>query len=692
MSQLLSSVLVTVRRALIVLGLSGLAGVLLAGIALPVVAGLGISAREGADAFSDMSSQLEAGPMAERSKIVDKDGKTIAAFYNENRVYVELDKISDPMKQAILAIEDDRFFERGPIDLQGTLRAFINNMQAGRTTGGGSTLTQQYVKQVRLSQAETKEEQAAVLASSGIDGYKRKLQELRMAVSVEQELEKDEILERYLNIVYFGNGAYGVQAAARTYFDKPAKKLKVGEAAMLAGLVQNPLQYDPTENSSAARNRRDVVINRMIDTGRISQEKGRKTKNRDLEIDVDRVDNGCVDSWAGYFCDYVVNEIKNMKKLGDTAQERIETLRTGGLRIETTLDEDAQRAAAEAVSEQVAPGDSAIASLASIDPDNGYIRAMANSREYGVDDDKKGVSNLNYAVDWDMGGGSGIQPGSSFKPFVLAAAVEKGIDLGYTMNAPSPMGTYGWRWKTCDRKIGVERGWNPVNSTGPEGGGEFNLRTATQQSINTFYIKLSQKTGLCRPARIAEESGVHRANAGQMIGVDDDGDPITVPEELEQVPSFTLGVNLVSPLSMASGYSTFANDGKNCKKTGIYRIKDRTGDVVIDHSDPKCKRVLDEDDADKVKSVLRSVMTDGTGRGVQLDDHWSGGKTGTTNDGVAVWFVGFTSDYATAVAVADVDGKLTSLDGRTFNGRYVPIAYGSTLAGPVWQEYMNAMH
>jgi membrane peptidoglycan carboxypeptidase len=151
-------------------------------------------------------------------------------------------------------------------------------------------------------------------------------------------------------------------------------------------------------------------------------------------------------------------------------------------------------------------------------------------------------------------------------------------------------------------------------------------------------------------------------------------------------------VNLVSPLAMAGGYSTFANEGVNCEKTGIYRIKDRTGDVIVDHSEPECKRVLDKGDAEKVKSVLKSVMSSGTGRGVQLDNHWSAGKTGTTNDGVAVWFVGFTSDYATAVAVADVEGKLTSLDGRTFNGRHVPVAYGSTLAGPVWQEFMNAMH
>lgn len=661
----------------------------MAGIALPVVAGIGIGAKESTDAFTSLPSDVKMDGMAERSRIVDKDGQTLAYFYHENRVYVGLKKISKHMKNSVLAIEDSRFFERGPIDLQGTIRAFVNNVQAGRTTGGGSTLTQQYVKQVRLASAETKEEQAAVLVSSGIDGYKRKLEELRMAVSVEQQLSKKEILERYLNIVYFGNGAHGVEAAARTYFSKPAKKLNIRESAMLAGVVQNPLQYDPTENKSAARNRRDVVINRMVETGRIEPKSGSNAKKKNLGLHMNRPPNGCIDSWAGFFCDYVVHELKNMRQLGKTAAARKEKLRTGGLTIYTTLDRDAQRAADEAVSDRVAAGDSAIASLASVDHENGYIRAMANSRKYGIDEKKSGVSNLNYAVDWDMGGGSGIQPGSSFKPFVLAAAIDKGISLGTTLSSPSPMGTSGWRWRTCDGSVGVEPGWNPKNSTGPDEGGRFNLRTGTEQSINTFYIKLSTLTGLCRPARIAENAGVHRANAGQLIEVDEKGDTVKVPERLEQVPSFALGVNLVSPLSMAGGYGMFANDGKYCPSTAIYQIKDRDGETIVDHSKRKCERVIDESVADSVTSVLRGVMTNGTGRSVQLDDHWSAGKTGTTNDGVSVWFVGYTSKYATAVTVADVDGRLTSLDGRTFNGEYVHIAFGSTLAGPIWQNYMN---
>lgn len=681
-------------RKIILIGLvSGLAGVLVAGIALPVVAGIGISAKQSADAFTDMPGELEGNSMNVRSRLVDKDGKTIAYFYEENRKYVPLKRISQRMQDAILAIEDDRFYERGPIDLQGTVRAFISNVEAGHTTGGGSTLTQQYVKQVRLANAETKKEQRAVLASTGVKGYKRKLQELRMAVSVEEKLTKDQILERYLNIAYFGNGAYGVQAAAETYYGKNARKLTTREAALLAGMVQNPLQYDPGEHKSAARNRRDVVINRMVETGRLSQKAGKVARTKPLGVNIERRNNGCVGSDAGFFCDYVVNELQTIKALGKTSDERIHTLQTGGLTIQTTLDSKAQAAAQDAVSDRVAPTDSAVGSLVSVQPSNGFIRALANSRIYGVDEKKPGVSNLNYAVDWKMGGGSGIQPGSAFKPFVLAAALEKGYSTGYTINSPSPWSGGGKSWKTCDGWATAEYGWNPKNSTGPEEGGSFSIRTGTYQSINTFYIQLSQRTGLCRPARIAEQSGVYRADAGQALEINKKGKVVEKRSKyLEQVPSFALGVNLVSPLSMASGYSTFANDGKNCKVTSIGDIKNRSGKTIVGHHNPKCKKVIDESVADGVTSVLRGVMTSGTGRSAQLYGESAAGKTGTTNDGVAVWFVGYTDEYATASVVADVDGSLTSLDGRTFNGSYVGTAFGSTLAGPVWQNYMNDVH
>lgn len=696
------TILAQFRRVILVAGVSALCGVLLAGIALPVVAGLGITARESANAFSELPSELQVNDMRERSRIVDSEGRTLAYFYDNetettygsdgNRIYVPLKNIAPVMIDAILAIEDDRFYDRGPIDLQGVLRAFIENTQEGEITGGGSTLTQQYVKQVRITQAESSEEVAeATVSSNDVEGYRRKLEELRMAVAVEQEYSKDEILERYLNIAYFGNGAYGVETAARTYFGKSAKKLTLRESALLAGLVQNPTTYDPVEEDSKQRaiNRRDTVLNRMVETDRISAEKAEKAKARNLGLDYNRPKNGCVDSWAGYFCDYVYHELMTMKELGETRADREQALLTGGLTITTTLDRPAQRSADENMRDRVNPTDDAIGSLAAVEPGTGYIKAMANSRKYGVDEDEPGVSQINYAADWSMGGSLGIQPGSTFKVYVLAAAISQGIGLNASIRAPSQL-SYApdHMWQACDRRVPTgDVTWTPGNYEGAAPG-TYNLRTGTEQSVNTFFIQLEERTGLCEPAMIAQDTGIEVANAGATNP--DTGEKYE--PELLQVPSFTLGVNLVSPVSMAESYATFANRGVHCDATSIIEIKGRDGDVLVDHTDPKCKRVMDKKVADTVTSVLQGVVDNGTGQAMQLSGRPAAGKTGTTNESRQVWFAGYTRQLATAATVADIEGEQNTLTGRTLGGEYVPYAGGSTLPGPVWQAFMEDYH
>lgn len=680
-----SAIVANVRRLFLVAGVSALCGVLLAGLVLPVVASLGLGAREGADAFANMPADLETQPLPQRSRVVDASGVTLATFFEENRVYVGLDQIAPVMKDAILAIEDDRFYERGPLDIKGTLRALVRNVESGATQGGGSTLTQQYVKLVRLSQADTKEEQAEVLASSGVEGYRRKLEELRMAVGVEQEFTKDEILERYLNIAYFGAGAHGVEAAARTYFSTTAAELTLTQAATLAGLVQSPTEYDPTKNPEAALNRRNTVLSRMaeVEPAKITEAEAAEARGLDLGLAPSPTPNGCTSSWAGYFCDYLVHEIRNMPELGETPEQREQLLRRGGLTIVATIDKKTQDAAQAAVNDRIAPTDSAVGSVASVQPGTGYIRAMANSRTYGVDGD--GVSNINYAVDWSMGGGNGIQPGSSFKPFVLAAAINQGIGLNTTINSPQTISVRENSFKTCEGRYPSRKTYSPKNSTGA---GSFNLRTGTERSVNTFFIQLSQRTGLCEPATIAQESGVHRAAAGQ---IDSEGN--TVPAELKQIPSFALGSNEVAPLSMAEAYATFAYRGVHCPSTSVVTITDPAGTVLVDHTKPTCNRVLEQPIADAVNSVLQGVIHNpgGTGGKMKLDDgRIAAGKTGTTNGAVAVWFVGYVPQLATAVAVADLDGEQESLDGRTYNGERISEACGGCIPGPIWKAMMNS--
>ncbi|PSL05355.1 membrane peptidoglycan carboxypeptidase [Haloactinopolyspora alba] len=676
------AVVSSVRRVFLVVGVSALSGVLMAGLILPVVAGLGLTARESADAFADMPSELDAGPMAQRSVIVDDSGDRLATFYEENRVYVGLDKIAPVMQDAILAIEDDRFYERGPIDFQGTIRALMQNLEAGETTGGGSTLTQQYVKLVRLSKADTEEERQDVTDSTGVDGYRRKLEELRMAVGVEKELSKDKILERYLNIAYFGSGAHGIEAAARTYFSTSAAKLSIPQAAMLAGLVQRPYAYDPTRDPEAAQARRNTVLNRMADTGRITEKQAASARKQGLGLDVRPSSDGCTNAWAGYFCDYVAHEIRTMEELGGTPEQRQMMLERGGLRIQTTLNRQVQEAADEAVSDKVAPTDSMIGSIATVEPGTGHIRAIANSRKYGVKGE--GVSNINYAVDQNMGGGIGIQPGSTFKVYVLAAAINQGIPLDTTINSPDSISIPEDEFTTCDGEYRSTGTWSPENWTGLEPG-NYNLRTGTEMSVNTFFAQLELRTGICEPATIAEKTGMTRANAGEN----------GVGEALEQVPSFTLGVNEVSPLSMAESYATFANRGVHCPATAIEKITDSEGNVLVDNTDPKCERVLEQPVADAVASVLEGVMHNpgATGNDMQLDDgRVAGGKTGTTQRAKAVWYVGFTPQLSTAVAVADVEAPQESLDGREYNGEYEDSACGSCVPGPMWKQMMDEAH
>ncbi|WP_198663672.1 transglycosylase domain-containing protein [Jiangella endophytica] len=675
-----SAVVATVRRVLLVAGVAALCGVLLAGLALPVVAGLGLTARESADTFAELPADLEPGPMAQTSYLYDANGQQLATFFQENRIEVGLDAIAPVMKDAILAIEDDRFYERGPIDIQGTLRAFLRNVEAGETQGGGSTLTQQYVKQVRVSQATSPDEVQDVLASTGTEGYRRKLEELRMAVQVEQELSKDEILQRYLNIAYFGSGAYGVEAAARTYFSTSAAELTLQQASLLAGIVQRPDAYDPTKDPEAALGRRNVVLNRMAATGRITEQLAAEARQTELGLNPTPTPNGCVNAYAGYFCDYVRRELLTMPELGETRADREAMLLRGGLRVETTISRASQQAAQAAVSDRVAPRDSVIGSLATVQPNNGYIRAMANSRDYGVEGE--GVSNLNYAVDQSMGGGAGIQSGSTFKAFVLAAAISQGIPLNTSINAPQQVNLRVNSFSTCDGRIRSSETWSPKNSTGS---GSFNLRTGTERSVNTFFAQLEQRTGLCEPATIAQGAGVMRAD------LDEDGQI----QPLRQVPSFTLGANEVSPLSMAAGYAMFANRGLHCPTTSVVRVTDAAGNVLVDHTQPTCEKVVEPAVADAVNSVLQGVIDNpgATGNRMRLDDgRPAAGKTGTTNGAIAVWFVGYTPQLSTAVAVADVEAPQESLDGRTYNGERIGEACGGCIPGPIWKQMMDQAH
>jgi membrane peptidoglycan carboxypeptidase len=415
----------------------------------------------------------------------------------------------------------------------------------------------------------------------------------------------------------------------------------------------------------------------MAELGMISEHEASEARQADLGLDVTESPSGCISSWAPWFCDYAVNEILGMQELGDTPDARMDMLRRGGLRIVTTLDRDVQRAADDAIADRIAPTDSAVGTLAMVEPGTGHIKALANSREYGPEGE--GRSMINYAVDKAMGNSNGIQAGSAFKPFVLAAALNQGLEPDLKLDAPQQIDVSGEWFEACwnDQTRVRDMDYEPANSTR---GGRITMREATEWSTNTYYIRLLQRTGICEPARIAESSGVWKQ-------VPD----TTERQPLDQVPSFPLGSNTVAPLAMAEAFAMFANRGEHCASFAVAEVVDRDGETVVENK-PECNRVLDADVADMTNDILRGVIeTPGaTGNAMRLDGNRpAAGKTGTTNSNVAVWFVGYTPQLSAAAAVADLDPPQTSLNGRTYNGERISQAYGSTLPGPIWREAMN---
>ena len=648
---------------------SAVLGVLVAGLAIPFAGVVGVGARSLADTMDELPAELETQQLAQRTTILDVDGNVLATLYDQNRVEVPLTQVSRRMVKAIVAVEDARFYQHGALDIQGTLRAFITNQASGGQVQGGSSITQQLVKQTLLYQATSDEERAEATA----DTYARKLKELRYAVALEQNHSKDWILERYLNTVYFGDGAYGIQSAAKHFFNTNASKLNVLQSATLAGLVRNPEGYDPTDNPERAVSRRNIVLQRMGDVGILNSQRVERLQAKPLGLDEQKFSNGCVFSAAPFFCEYVIQWLLKDDALGENKKDRRQLLNTGGLTIRTTLDLDYQRAADTAVRDRVYPRDTAIGALAMVEPGTGEVRALAQSRPMGTDK-AAGQTFLNYTVPRKYGDSGGFQPGSTFKAFVLAAAIEEGIPLTTSIVSPEARTFYQGDFKVCDGQNYPSTQDYPVtNSTGQ---GTFNLYTGTQQSVNTFYIALSQQTGLCEPYKLAKQMGV--------VGLDD--------RDKWMVPSFALGVASVSPLEMAEAYATFAARGLHCTSRPVTAIEDMAGNTLKEYP-AKCRQVMQNSTADAVNDVLEGVIAPGG-----FADDWAleqpaAGKTGTTQDGKSVWFVGYTPNMAAAamIAGANQEGTPVSLTGQYVGPTYISSASGSGYAAPIWGTAMRAI-
>lgn len=641
-----------------------LGGVLLAGLAFPVVGGLGLLGKGAADEFLSLPAALKTPALAQRSRILDAEGHVIATLYTENRVRIRLADVPVQARQALIAIEDNRFYAHDGIDVKGTLRALARNTGSGTVQQGGSTLTQQYVKNVLIESARDRSGQQAAVEKS----VQRKMREARYAIELEQTLDKDQILEGYLNIAYYGNGVYGIGTAANHYWGIPVTRLSLAQGALLAGMVQNPAAWDPQRNPKDSVARRNTVLDRMVHLGYLDAAKAAIAKLEPLRLKVTAVKSGCEARAvvAPFFCDYVRRYLERGPAgaaLGDTLEVRQQALLAGGMTIRTTLDPKVQRAAQQAVDQQVPRvdpfGAAAVADV--VEPGTGAVRAMAVNRGFGSG---RRETKVNLAI----GGDHGFQGGSTFKVFTLARAMEMGISPKLRLYAPQAYCPRAFVYKLAD-------GSCPGNA-GDSESGTFTLDKATWESVNTYYLQLAERTGVDGPIALAEAMGMRKVVPGSFVG-----------KPLDHHAAFILGGGTsASPLAMAAAYATFAARGRYCPPTPIVSITDNRGKRLA-MPPMSCSSVLEPKVADQVTSILRGVIESsvGTGRGADIGRP-AAGKTGTTDESRAAWFVGYTPQLATAVWV----GKPTPtpMRGVRINGRFYRAVYGGSLPAPIWRQVM----
>ncbi|MGJ6962932.1 transglycosylase domain-containing protein [Streptosporangium sp. G11] len=646
------------------------AGLLVAGIALPAVGGVGLGFMSATTELNLKPEDLTEPPPAEVSIVQDARGNEIARFYEEYREVVKLDQIAEVMKTAIISIEDYRFYQHGAIDLEGTIRAFAKNLHAGGVSQGGSSITQQYVKQVLLNSADTDKEKDKALEAS----YARKLNELRHAMAVEEKYSKDEILEKYLNIAYFGASAYGVEAAAKRFFGIRAEALTLPQAATLAGAVQDPNATDPNlgrKQRERLLNRRNVVLDRMAELGKITPAEAAKAKAAKLGYKGMKLPGGCESSDYPYFCIYARNEVLNNPDFGKTAKARGDFLNRGGLTIRTTLDPTMQAAADRAIRKWVHPSDNPVAAEALVQPGTGAIKAMAASRTYGRSKAKNEIS-YNLVADAAHGGGVGFQAGSTFKTFTLLTALKQGMKVNDGFSAGAGFRASGYSaFQNCKGENIGDPSHTVTNDEGAPGW--KTLQTGTWSSVNTFFMELEQRVGLCETIKTARSLGIHRSDGLKLL----------------EFSTFTLGTNEMDPVTVANAYAAIGARGKYCAPMAISRITDRNGKVT-DYK-PKCRQALDPEVADAAADVLSGVFTKGTMRAVGGIGRDAAGKTGTTDSYATAWFAGFTPDLAGAVSIGDPRGSQKyKLSGVTIGGRYYGSVVGASISGPIWKDTMLA--
>ncbi|NQX30070.1 transglycosylase domain-containing protein [Microbacteriaceae bacterium VKM Ac-2854] len=688
-------------RALIAfVGMSVIAGVLLTVGVTPALALTGISATNTIGLFQNLPGYLEVGTLMQKTNIYAGDGTTLlASFYDQNRVEVGWDQIAQSAKDAAVDAEDPRFYEHGGVDLQGTVRAIASTYVIGGDTQGGSSITQQYVKNVLVQKAEAitdEDARNAAYAEATATTPERKLKEMRLAIGLEKEYSKDDILLGYLNIALFGGTVYGIEAAANYYYGISASQLSIDQSASLMAIVNNPekFRFDQPDNAdNGAANgyaqtleRRNYILNAMHEQGSITAEETAAAAAQPISPNITQPSTGCATangiSGSGFFCQYVTYLLRSDPAFGATDDERYANLRRGGYDIVTTLDLDIQAAAKTSLDAYVPETDNRFdigGSAVSVEAGTGRVLAMVQNKEFSEDPDVIATgaqySAINLNVDADMGGGDGVQTGSTYKVFTLADWLSNGRTLNESFASP----TSGFSSFPASCEGGAIVGtYSPVNDSASENASAMTALQATTNSINTGFMGMAHQLDLCDIRSTAEAFGVHRADGAELV----------------DYPSSVLGVNEIAPLTMAVAYAGIANDGTTCTPVAIDKITDSSGNVVTPPAS-SCTASVTADVAHGMQYAMQRVMTSGTGVSSNPNDGIQHiGKTGTTDYAADVWTAGASKKASLAVWVGSIKGFD---DGSKMNLRTISITGDSgtvsaaTSRHAIWKPIMTAI-
>ena len=645
------------------LSVSSLMGVVGAGMLVPIAGPTALVAKSVPSVFNEMPGDLQTVAPAEESQLLDSSGGVIAHFYDKQRIVVPSANIADVMKKAIIAIEDKRFYEHNGVDATGIARALVSNLgDSGRQ--GASTITQQYVRN-SLAERGYLEGDADQVSAATEQTTERKLREMKYALALEKSQSKDEILTGYLNIAPFGPITYGVEAASQRYFSKSASELNYLEAALLAGLVQSPVQYDPLTHPEAAQERRDTVLATMLDQGVITQEE----YDEGIATSVDSMlhptvsSEGCsgAPSAQAYFCDYVLAQFLEDSTFGSTRIERERLLKTQGITIRTTMDPAKQSAAYASLTNAIPVGDASGLNdaLVSLDPRTGKVLAMAQNTTYGIE---AGQTMSNYSADGNL------QVGSTFKVFVLLQWFKEGHSAYETVGSANtfyPNGSF-----KCDGRPIVTEGYQVNDLAGKTG--SMNVVRATGQSVNQAFVNMASRVDFCSIFETAYD-----------MGITEDGE---VPAPF---PANILGSVSGSPLQMASVFATIANSGQQCTPKSIESVTDRNENVLQEFS-PECKQVIPAEVANKTAALLTASAGQYYTSTRLGDGRPFAAKSGTTDGHANTWLTGFTPSLATAAWVGHGDNSSQEVSGVVINGVYHSEIFGETYVGQnIWAPYMT---